>query len=474
MQPPAKFTAQWIRKACGGQLAGGRLADGRPDAGAPAVSTDSRTLRPGEAFVALVGPHHDAHDFVPQALEAGASIVVAERADESRPLPPHAALILVDDTARALTELATCHRRRLKGKLIAVTGSCGKSTVKSMIAVVLGRSARCTAARRSFNNAIGVSLTLLEAEVEDDFVVLEMGANHFGEIEALARSARPHAGVVTCIGECHLEAFGSREGVREAKAELIPHLDPAGLAVLNADDPLCLSLGDRFSGEVRTFGFSRHADVRAVDVRPDGEGTAFRACGVEFRLPAAGHHNVLNAAAAVCVCAWAGVGPQEASEGLAGLRLPSLRFEKRRIGGVTFVLDCYNSNPTAMRAALQAYLDAPAPRRRLVVCGDMLELGEASAQMHRRLGRLLALTRVDALVAVGPMGALVIEGWTQIRASARDALHFACAENAWRPLWEMLRPGDTVLVKGSRAMRMETIATAIADHVEATGREAAA
>jgi len=468
-QAPAKFTAHMIQEACSG-----RLAAGHASAGVQGVSIDTRTLRAEDAFFALVGGNHDGHRFVPQAMEAGASIVVAQKAERSWRIPAGSALILVEDTTRALSELAAWHRGRLGGRLIAVTGSCGKSTVKSMIGTMLGRSARCTAAKRSFNNTIGLSVTLLEAGADDAFVVVEIGANHFGEIDALARCARPHAAVVTCIGDCHLEGFGSRRGVREAKAEIIPHLDPNGLLAVSADDALCLSLGERFGGEVMTFGMRRGADVCVTHLRPDAAGASFRACGAEFRLPVPGRHNVLNAAAALCACVWAGVEPKEASEALTGFALLPLRFERRSLGGVEFVLDCYNSNPTAMQAALHSYLQQPAPRRRVVVCGDMLELGEAAPEMHGRLGRLLALASVDVLVAVGPLGKHVTQGWSEMAPGARRAFHFASAEQAWRPIWELLAAGDTVLLKGSRAMELERIPAAIQDHLERAGKEAAA
>jgi len=464
-----RFTAGMMLKDCGGTLAAGRRRQG-----ACGISTDSRTIEKGEAFLALVGPNHDGHDFVPQAIEAGASIVVAMRRDEQWRLPRNVALILVGDTTRALVRLAAMHRRRLRGKVLSVTGSCGKSTVKTMLGAILSRAGRCGIAQRSFNNRIGLSLSLLDSEVEDDFTVLEMGTNHPGEIDELARCAKPHAGIITCIGECHLEGLGDRIGVMEAKAELIPHLDPDGVLILNADDPLCASLGARFAGEVRTFGFSGRADVRPINLRRDSGAMAFEACGESFRLPAAGRHNALNAAAAICASMWAGATLEQAREALAQVALPPMRFEKRQLAGVTFILDCYNSNPTAMHAALRGFLDEPVARRRMVVCGDMLEMGDAAQEMHRHLGRTLALTHVDILVAVGPLGRFVLDGWAELAQDQQVALHFPTAQEAWRPVWALTAPGDAVLIKGSRAMKMETVASAIAEHIGLAGKEAAA
>jgi len=472
-----KFTAAEVVQACGGQL----LA-GRGELAADGLWTDTRTMTGGQAFLALVGPNHDAHEFVPEAIRKSARIVVVERREDSWALPDDLALILVEDTTKALIDLATWHRDRLRGCVIAVTGSCGKSTVKAMTAAILSRSARCTAARESFNNRIGVPLSLLDADPADDYVVLELGTNHPGEIDELARIARPNVAVVTGVGECHLEAFKDRKGVRDAKAELVPYLDPDGLLVLNADDKFCMSLeqlyagvrGPERQGQVRTFGFSRGANVRPQGLRRDGESTVFRVWGRKFRLAAVGQHNVLNAAAAICVARWAEVSLEQVQEALAEVELPELRWEKRNIGGVTYLLDTYNSNPTAMRAALAAFAEEPVARRRIVVCGDMLELGDAAVPLHRRLGRVLALMEIDALIAVGPLSKSVIDGWREIGGTERVAAHFDSAQEAWEAVNVITSPGDCVLIKGSRAMQLEKIAEAIAEHAGLHGKDTAA
>jgi UDP-N-acetylmuramoyl-tripeptide--D-alanyl-D-alanine ligase len=464
-----KFTAGELAQACGG-----RLVTGREELAADGLSTDTRTLAPGQVFLALIGPNHDAHAFIPQAIEAGARIIIAQRRDASWILPDDLTLILVDDTTKALTALAVWQRRRLRGRVIAITGSCGKSTVKTITGAILARAGRCSVARKSFNNRIGVSLSLLDADPADDYVVLEMGTNHPGEIDELARIAQPHVGVITCIGECHLEGLGDQKGVRDAKAELVPHLDPQGLLVLNADDKLCLSIAPLYKGLVRTFGFARNAYVRPHSMKRDGECMVFRVWGRQFRLSAVGRHNVLNAAAALCVARWAGVTPECAQDGLADVKLPELRWEKRTMGGVTYLLDTYNSNPTAMRAALEAFAEEPVARRRIVVCGDMLELGEASVPLHRRLGRVLGLMDIEALIAVGPLSKHVVEGWCEVAGDARKVIHLESADDAWQAVLSVAAPGDCVLIKGSRAMQLEKIAEAIAQKLGIKDREVAA
>jgi UDP-N-acetylmuramoyl-tripeptide--D-alanyl-D-alanine ligase len=465
----AQFTAAEIARACGGEIIAGS-----PETCAAGVSTDTRALRPGEAFFALVGPRHDGHAYLRRAAQAGASVLVVHHRDDALPRTPGPAVVRVPETERALLALAAGHRRRLDAQVVAVTGSCGKSTVKSMIGAILARAGRCTVAPASFNNRIGVARTLLSAGRGDDFVVLEMGTNHPGEIDELARAARPALGVITAVAPAHLEGLGDLAGVREAKAELIPHLPPVGTLVLNADDPVCAPLAARHPGTVRTFGLSPGADVRCRRLRPAGRGWAFDALGRTFRLSAGGRYNVLNAAAALCASARLGVTAQSALGPLAEFRPPPMRYEKVDLGGVLFILDCYNSNPAAMRAALQSFLCEQNPGRKVVVCGDMLELGEAGLALHREVGRELGGSPVDVLVTVGRRARNVLRAWRRTGRPARTAMHFGSAQEAWQPLWRRLRRGDAVLVKGSRAMRLETITRKIAEHLRTLARSTAA
>ena len=462
------FSAEEIANACGGRVVRG---SGRTTA--IGVSTDSRKTRRGEAFFALVGFRHDAHRFLAQAAEAGARVLVVQRDLGRLRLPPSCAAVMVEDTTDALLGLAALHRSRLRGKVLAVTGSCGKTTVKDMAAAMLSRHGQCTAAMQSFNNKVGLSTTLLSAAESDDYIVLEMGTNHPGEIDELARCARPHLAVITCIGESHLEGFGSLDGVRDAKAEIIPHIEPDGALVLNADDPLCRGLGERFGGQVLTFGLSVEADVRPAMLRQTGSGYVFRACGCTFSLRVPGLHNLLNAAAALSASVWAGVSPANAAEALANYKLPPLRFEFHTIAGVRFVEDCYNSNPTALRAALRSFLNEPVDGRMAMVCGDMLELGEHAARLHAQMGKELATSKISLLVAVGPLGPHLLEGWQQAAGPDQQAMHFQTAEEAWAPLWEWVRRGDSVLVKASRGMGLERIRRYITNHL-AEKRETAA
>ncbi len=461
------LTAELIARTCKG-----RLVSGSAWATADGVCTDTRALSPGQAFFALVGANHDGHDYLPDAAAAGARIAVVQRMN-GKP-PDGTAVVRVPDTQKALLALAAWRRKRLRARVVAVTGSYGKSTVKAMLGAILSRDARCTAAPASYNNRVGVALTLLSAADNDDFVVLEMGTNHPGEIDELARAAWPDLGVITAIGEVHLEGLRSLDGVLEAKAELIGHLPPGGVLILNADDAACASLAKRFAGTTRTFGLSAGATVRPQRIRRCGEGWEFDALGWVFRLPDGARYNVPNAAAAICAATSLGASAASAAKALAAFSSPALRYEKRNLGGVTFICDCYNSNPPALRMALESFIAERNPGRKIVVCGDMLELGEQAEQLHRQMGREIAESGIQLLVAVGPLGRHLLEGWRSRAIASQSALYFESAEQAWSPVWWEVRPGDAVLLKGSRAMRLETIADNIANSPTDKGKEAAA
>lgn len=462
------FTAGQIAEACAGAI-----LCGSPAAQANGICTDTRSLQPGQAFFALVGTQHDGHGFLAAAEAAGAPVLVVQRPVEAWSPSAETTVIRVFDTARALLALAAWHRGRLKAKVIAVTGSYGKSTVKEMIGAILAGSARCAVAPASFNNRIGVALSLLSAKGDEDYIVLEMGTNHPGEIEELARAARPDLGVITAVGEVHLEGLGSLEGVREAKAELIPHVSPEGTLVLNADNAPCASLAARFSGRTLTFGLTAGTTVRPECIRPSGDGWSFSALGWVFELPNGPRHNVLNAAAAICAATALGAPVRNAVTALADFRPPHMRYERLNLGGVTFICDCYNSNPPALRAALESFLLESNPGRKVVVCGDMLELGDQGPRLHQELGRELAASGVHVLVAVGELARHLLEGWHSRAFPAQTALYFRSARDAWSPLWGELRPGDAVLLKGSRAVRLEVITQSIAAFLNSRGKEAA-
>jgi len=421
------------------------------------VSTDTRTLRAGDLFFALKGPRFDAHAFVAEAFARGACAAVVERAGPAAGLQ-----IVVGDAGAALEGLAAAWRMTLRARVIGVTGSNGKTTTKEMIGHVLSRDRRVVRSQGSFNNSVGLPVTLLGAGPEDEFLVLEIGTNHPGEIAQLGRIARPDAAVITSVGASHLEGLGTVEGVAEEKASLLGFLRGGGFAAVH-DDPLILSRVPLPTGRVITFGSSKGADLFPEGVEPlaGGRGTRFFVRGVEFRLGLLGEWNVLNALAACAVAMSYGVPLPECALRLADFRGPKMRMERLELAGITIINDAYNSNPESASRAVQEFSRLAAPGRKVAVIGDMLELGDASEEYHRRLGLLLAGSGVDVVAGVGPRCRTLLEAV----GGAREKHGFESVEEVRPRLDDLVRPGDLVLLKGSRAVGLERLVKWIGERV---------
>jgi UDP-N-acetylmuramoyl-tripeptide--D-alanyl-D-alanine ligase len=426
---------------------------------AQGYSIDSRTVAPGELFFAVKGERLDGHDYVDAALEKGAAAAVVQKAELHR-YPDKARLLAVDDTLVALQTLATAVRKLWGKPLVGVTGSAGKTTTKESIAHVLGTRFRVLKSEGNFNNHFGLPLMLLKLEPEHDVAVIEMGMSHAGEIRALAKIAQPEIGVVTNVAPVHLEFFDSLAGIARAKYELIESLSASGTAVLNADDEYVSQFGRDFKGKVVTYGTRAtagfHIDVRAENVQTLGaEGSEFDvvlAGGREHaRLPLVGEHNVLNALAAVAVGLARGLKPAEAVGALATLTPPDKRGQVLQLGNITVINDCYNSNPKALHAMVDA-LAAMKAGRRIVVAGEMLELGPAGAEMHRAAGRHIAEKKIDALLGVRGLAQGMVEGARQAGAHAEFV---ATPEEAGEWLARETHDGDVVLLKASRGVKLE-------------------
>jgi UDP-N-acetylmuramoyl-tripeptide--D-alanyl-D-alanine ligase len=418
-------------------------------------SIDSRTVGPGELFFAVRGERLDGHDYVNSALEKGAVAAVVQK-DQLHRYLDNPRLLAVDDTLLALQTLATAVRRLWDKPLVGVTGSAGKTTTKEAVAHVLGARFRVLKSEGNFNNHFGLPLMLLKLEPEHDVAVIEMGMSHAGEIRALAKIARPEIGVVTNVAPVHLEFFDSISGIARAKYELIESLPAAGTAVLNADDEYVSQFGRDFKGKVVTYGTRAMADVRAENVQTRGaEGSEFDvvlAGGREHaRLPLVGEHNVLNALAAVAVGLARGLKPSETVAALATLAPPDKRGQVLQLGNITVINDCYNSNPKALNAMVDA-LAAMKARRRIVVAGEMLELGPAGEQMHRAAGEHIANKKIDVLVGVRGMAQAMVEG---ARPAGTEAEFVATPEQAGEWLAREARDGDVVLLKASRGVKLE-------------------
>jgi UDP-N-acetylmuramoyl-tripeptide--D-alanyl-D-alanine ligase len=397
----------------------------------------------------------DGHDFVEQALQKGAAAAVVSRADLSR-YGSKARLLAVNDTLVALQTLATAMRKLWGKALIAVTGSAGKTTTKEAIAHVLASRFRVLKSEANLNNHFGLPLMLLKLEPEHEVAVIEMGMSHAGEILALAKIAQPEMGVVTNVAPVHLEFFASLAAIARAKYELIESLPAGSTAVLNADDDYVSQFGRDFRGKVVMYGMRPEADVRAENIVACGaEGSEFdvlvNGCREHARLPLVGAHNILNALAAVAVGMERGLKPSETVSALATLTPADKRGEVVQLGNITVINDCYNSNPKALSAMLDALAAMPG-KRRIVVAGEMLELGPASEEMHRQAGEQAAKNRVDVVVGVRGQAQALVE---QARRAGTRAEFLATPEEAGEWLARETRDGDVVLLKASRGVKLE-------------------
>jgi UDP-N-acetylmuramoyl-tripeptide--D-alanyl-D-alanine ligase len=420
------------------------------------VVTDSRAATAGALFVALPGERVDGHDFVLDACSRGAVGAVVSR--PVGPLPTDRFLIQVPETVAALGALARYYRSLLSATVIGVTGSNGKTTTKEMVAHLLAANAVVVKAPKSFNNFIGVPLTLLSIEPQTDFAVLELGTSAPGEIRRLATIARPHIGVITNIGPTHLEYLGNVAGVAKAKAELLDVLGEEGTAVLNWDDDWCRRVAPKAVGKLVTFGLTTEADVFATGIVQEPRRFRFLLNGVqEVVLPVAGIHNLSNALAAAAVARRAGLNQADIAGRFADFRLPSMRLEEVVLGEVTFINDAYNANPVSMSAALSEFARREAAGRKLFVAGDMKELGPESARYHRELGLRVAAHHLDRLFAVGEFAGEVVAGAVAGGFPVEAAQAFATVDELVSALLMEVRAGDAVLVKGSRAMQLERV-----------------
>jgi UDP-N-acetylmuramoyl-tripeptide--D-alanyl-D-alanine ligase len=422
---------------------------------AQGYSIDSRTVGQGELFFAVKGELLDGHDFVEAALQRGAIAAVVSHENQHR-YPAGTPLLAIEDTLIALQSLATAVRRIWGKPLIGITGSAGKTTTKEAIAHVLSAKFRALKSEGNFNNHFGLPLMLLKLEPDHDLAVIEMGMSHAGEIRALAKIAQPEIGVVTNVAPVHLEYFDSLAGIARAKYELVESLPPSGTAVLNADDEYVSQFGRDFKGKVITYGIRAPAAVRAENVRLQGtEGSSFEIVTVDgrqnARLQLVGEHNVLNALAAVAVAMTRGMTLAEAIAALATLAPADKRGQVLQLGNITVVNDCYNSNPKALEAMIHA-LAAMKAKRRIVVAGEMLELGPAAEEMHRAAGVEAGESKIDVLVGVRGLAKAMVEG---ARQAGTKAEFVATPEEAGEWLARETRDGDVVLLKASRGVKLE-------------------
>ncbi len=448
------------------------------------VSTDSRAIQPGDAFFALVGDRFDGHDYIEQVVAAGAAVIVASKRDvASQAQARNWPVIFVDNTITALGRLAGWYRKTLPARLVAITGSNGKTTTKTMLEAVLAQLGNVISAPKSFNNNIGVPLTLLSADHTHNYIVLEMGTNHSGEIAELAALARPELAIISSIGPAHMEGLGGMEGIAREKTSLLDYVPATGFAAVCIDEPIILPYLRAAQCKVLHFGTAKDAELRAESIDADATHLRFKVNGrFPVTLPMTGRHNATNALGAWAIGTRLGLTPDQIAAALAQVRPPEMRLQHFQYGSVTVINDAYNANPASMAAGLHTLADTPvAPgARRVAILADMLELGVQSQALHEQVGRLLAqMGTIDCLIAVGSQitylahfaktgsgpdsfGGAVggIPSLSEMPAGNPSRLlvhHFPDADQAAKTIAKLLKPGDVVLLKGSRGMRLEKL-----------------
>lgn len=458
------FDAENIRRVCHGEW----ISAPKNTFTVTGVGTDTRENLTNKAFIALKGDRHDAHDHLDDAVQAGAALLIIDKPLAASQSPSTSIPILhVKNTRAALRDLATAYRATLNNtKVIAVTGSCGKTTTKELIHFALASSLQGTRAPKSFNNDIGVPLTILAASPGDQYLILELGMNHPGEIAALAKIAQPDIAVITTIGPAHLGGLGSVEAIAEEKRTLLDHLRPDGIALLNTDHAFAAVHALRHKDAI-LFGESAQAHYRLTcHGRDETQNLWWFDINNQqrYRLALPGRHNAVNALAAIAVAEHLGLKPECISAGLANASLPAMRLTCHDIDGITLYNDAHNANPQSMHASIRAFLDisAGAPRRVLIL-GDMFELGPAAVDLHRAFAHELLIhddaPEFDHVILIGELMKCAADVLSSQWSSNRINWHRALDEGAIHSIWDTLREGDFVLLKASRGMALERILT---------------
>jgi len=425
------------------------------------VSTDSRTTKAGDCFFAIPGENFDGHDYVSDAFTKGAVCAVVSKDIASGKLAGKA-ILKVNDTVKALGDFAREYRRLCSFKVIAITGSVGKTTVRQIVYHVLSRNHRVFQSPKNFNNQIGLPLTLLGADPEHQIVVAELGTNHPGEIAYLTRIAQPNIAVVTNVQPAHLEGFGNLQAITNEKLSIAEGLLEDGILIINADitlDVVSLRGAQRRGNlsKVVTFGNVDGCDYQASNIISDGYGSRFSINNKEIKLPLAGPGNIENALAAWAVCSRFDLTIDDFARGLKTLKALPMRAELLQLGALTVLNDCYNANPASMKNALDilTYLDPTHKRRRVFICGDMAELGEHREQLHAELGVAIAKAKVQLLIAVGKLAKIAAESAEKTASFDLQVKCFEDTLSACNNLQKFIKDNDIILVKGSRIAKLE-------------------
>ena len=486
-----KFSLQEIVEATKGRLYGQGNGQGE-DVQVTGVSTDSRSDVAGCLFVPITGPAFDGHDYIEKAFEKGAICALTEHEPEYESKNELFPLIKVSSTRQALIDLAAYDRNNFSGPVVAITGSAGKTTTKEIIASVLSQKYKTLKTQGNFNNDIGLPLTLLEREEDHEAMVLEMGMNHLGEIRILSKIGKPDICLITNIGDAHIENLGSREGILQAKSEIFEGMGQGGTVILNGDDPLLAALPKVPHAGRTVYCYKTESaaqkegnwiSVSMIDylgvngtscnISWQTEGSAKYPTGnMQVYIPLPGDHMVMNGLMAFAVGLELGLNPAEIAAGIKEFKPPGHRMAITEVRGMTVVNDSYNASPSSMKAAVDMLTDSLKEdgRRKVCIFGDMFELGEYGEALHKEVGQYAAAKKVDLLIAVGPLSRHMYEAFTEAEAGIhreRDrkshgtGVYFQTKEAFIAEWQDYLQPGDTVLIKASRGMALESIAEEI-------------
>lgn len=450
--PEVKFVLDDILKATSGKV----IKNKKPIF-AEGVSTDTRSIKKGDLFIAIRGDNFEGHDFLIEADKKGASGLIVENYS-SKKLPKNISIpvISVKNSVKALGDLAEFHRKRFNIPVIAITGSNGKTTTKEMIWSILKTKYNVLKNIGTENNHIGIPKTLLNLEVSHEIAVLELGMNHPGEIENLARIAKPSVGVITNIGPSHLEFLGNLDNVLKAKAELLKHLKKDSILILNGDDKLLKGIKKKSPCKVVTFGIDCDCDFKADSIKNHGSNVDFtinKDRNINFKIP--GIHNVYNALAAIAATSIFQIDFDSINKAFADFRLPPKRMNLINCGDITIIDDTYNSNPLSVNGAVTTLMHFNTDGKKIVIFGDMLELGKVSEKLHSEIGKVIAASGIDALIAVGPLSRITYE--SAKKEGMNNVFNCNAKEDALKILKELVKPKDILLFKGSRRMKMEDI-----------------
>jgi UDP-N-acetylmuramoyl-tripeptide--D-alanyl-D-alanine ligase len=438
----------------------GSLIFGHPHTVVTGVSTDSRNVKKGDLFIPLKGSNFDGHDFIGKAIESGAQAILTHKDIEI--IPKDIAVIKVKDTLKALGDLAGYYRKRFNIPFIGVTGSVGKTSTKDMIASVLGQHLNTLKTQGNFNNEIGLPLSILNLDPSHKAAVLEMGMSGFGEISRLTSIVKPDIAIITNIGMSHIEKLGSRQNILKAKLEILEGLNSKGLVILNGDDNLLSGMRGLLGFRTKFFGMEEEVDFKAENIRLSGEkGSSFEiridSIDYEVEVPAPGIHNVYNALAAIATAIELEIPMENIIKGISSYLPEKMRMNIFEVSDMKIIDDTYNANPQSMEAALNVLAEIGNDGRKIAVLGDMLEMGDWADEAHMEIGKLAFLKGVNYIITVGDKGKKIAQGALAAGEYPDNVRMFDDNSSAWEFINGLIMPGDVILVKGSRGMKMEEI-----------------